>query len=88
MRREERPSLAGTWLISDGATRTIDNSNGYLRLIQNEIGYRMIQVSASSFHIPGLDFMIGFARGADGSFARILVSSNVDERWGTHNVTR
>ncbi|MEA2166475.1 MAG: hypothetical protein QOK37_4602 [Thermoanaerobaculia bacterium] len=53
VRKEERPSLAGTWLMSDGTTRTIDNSSGYLRLIQNDIGYRMVQVSAPRFTSRG-----------------------------------
>jgi len=82
VQKEERPSLAGEWRMDDGSTRTIDNAAGYLRFMHNGIGYRMVQVKRNMFYVPGLDPMIGFVKGPDGAFARIVVSSNVDVRWG------
>lgn len=85
--KDQRSSLAGTWLMHDGTRRTIDRSSGYLRLMQDGVGYRVVQVSPRWFYAPGIDFMIGFSRGANGSFERILVSSNVDEQWGTRDAS-
>ena len=83
LQKDERPSLAGKWRMSDGSTRTIDNAAGYLRFMHNGVGYRMVQVKKNMFYVPGLDPVIGFVKGPDGAFARIVVASNVDELWGS-----
>ena len=81
VRKEERESLAGAWVLPDGTTFTIEDSNGRIDVRQNEVRYRMVQISPRAFYVPGLDWMIGFARDSN-SFDRIHVESNVREQWG------
>ena len=81
VRKEERESLAGAWSLSDGTTFRIESSNGRIDVRQNGVRYRMVQISPRAFYVPGLDWMIGFARDGN-SFDRIHVESNVREQWG------
>jgi N-acyl-D-amino-acid deacylase len=80
--RDQHASLKGRWLIEDGETVVIDDAAGYLRIEKNGVRYRMVQVDATTFYVPGLDLVLGFAREGDGSFARIYSSTNFTEGWG------
>ena len=82
VRSEERPALAGEWRMPDGRILAIQPAGTALFITRDGVAYRMVPVSSRAFYVPGLDYMIGFARGADGRFARIHISSNVEESWG------
>jgi CubicO group peptidase (beta-lactamase class C family) len=79
---EERPRLAGRWVMSHGDPVTIEHVEGRTSMVRNEVPYRMVQVAPKYFYVPGLDFMIGFKKDSDGHPASMNVSSNFEEQWG------
>jgi len=82
MRPEERPLLAGHWLVPHGDV-VISNSGTTVSVERDGIRYRMIPISPAAFYVPGLDVVLGFAKGPDGAISKIHVDSNIDEQWGS-----
>jgi hypothetical protein len=41
-----------------------------------------LDLDPRTFYVPGLDLMVGFAKGPDGAPERIHAHTNFDERWG------
>jgi CubicO group peptidase (beta-lactamase class C family) len=80
--KNERVSLVGTWVMAKGERIVIQSSGETLQVERFGVRYRIVQVAARAFYVPGLDLVLGFARRQDGSFDRIHVSTNVDEQWG------
>jgi CubicO group peptidase (beta-lactamase class C family) len=81
--KEARPSLAGLWELSGGERLEIVSDGDALYAVRGGVRYRMFGVGPGAFYCPGLDPMIGFARGESGEFSRIHISSNLEERWGS-----
>ena len=81
--REERAALAGLWTLSGGEGLVIESSGGRIDVARDAIRYRVFQIAPDAFYVPGLDFILGFAKGDDGAPARIYVSTNLEERWGS-----
>ena len=77
IRKEERATLAGSWLMPGGDTLVIDMTDGHLNAVRDGVRYRIVQISPRAFYIPGLDHILGFAKD------RIYRSTNVAEEWGT-----
>lgn len=77
--RSERPALAGEWRMPDGEAIGIETT-GRLKLVRNGVAYPIFP-DGRFFYAPGLDVMIGFAKGADGKLSKMYVSSSVDESW-------
>ena len=75
------PSLAGQWRMSDGRSWTIESSPR-LAISRGAVRYPIFPVG-TAFYAPGLDVIIGFNKGPDGSLSRIQVSSNVEEQSGS-----
>ena len=78
--RADHKSLAGTWTL-EGESVRIEYAGDHLAMMHHGIDYRMVQVQPRMFYVPGLDFMVGFARNPAGSFARMYRSSNTSEQW-------
>jgi len=83
IRKEERPSLAGQWSMPGGETLTIESSGSRISVVRAGVHYRIVQITPRAFYVPGLDYILGFARAADGSVSKIYRSTNVAEEWGT-----
>lgn len=81
--RDQHASLKGRWRIEDGEVVVIGDAAGVLQIERKGVRYRMVQVDPRAFYVPGLDLVLGFARGEDGSFAKIYYSTNFTEGWGT-----
>lgn len=80
--KEERTALAGRWVIGHHVVE-IMNNGGRLSVREGGVNYPMFpEGGLRAFYVPGLDWIVGFARGEDRSFSRIYLSSNIDERWG------
>lgn len=79
---EEYASLAGRWTLPQGDDLVIQRAGDGLHVDRAGVRYRMFPVGSDAFYVPGLDVMLGFARGAGGEVTRIHVSSNVAEQWG------
>ena len=75
-----RASLEGNWRMADGTTWTIESSPR-LAISRGAVRYPIFPVG-QAFYAPGLDVIIGFNKGADGSLTRLQVSSNIEERSG------
>lgn len=73
--KAELAALAGHWRMDDGEVLSIE-SGGRLTIRRNGIRYLMVQVDPRSFYVPGLDFMIGFARRGD-VIERVEISTNL-----------
>lgn len=80
--RAERASLAGEWSLPNGRRFLITTSGGFPSAVVDGVGYRMVQVSAEMFYIPGLDWMVGFSGPAAGTFTHVYVGTNVEELVG------
>ena len=78
--KDELASLAGTWMVEGGTVR-IERTSDHLAMMHNGIGYRIVQVESRMFYVPGLDYMVGFAKIPSGPFAKMYIASNVSERW-------
>jgi CubicO group peptidase (beta-lactamase class C family) len=78
--KDELASLAGTWTVEGGTVR-IERTSDRLSMMHNGVGYRMVQVESRMFYVPGLDYMVGFAKTPSGPFAKMYIASNVSERW-------
>lgn len=83
IKKAERASLAGIWTFSDQPPLGIQGVSDQMSVRRNGVVYRMFPVSESAFYVPGLHFMIGFARDGKESIERVYVSTNVGEYWGT-----
>jgi CubicO group peptidase (beta-lactamase class C family) len=83
IRRGERESLAGRWLLPGPETVTIETSQERVSITRNGVSYPVFQVNPRAFYAPGLDFMMGFSKDPAGRPAKIYISTNFDERWGT-----
>jgi CubicO group peptidase (beta-lactamase class C family) len=77
---DARASLAGEWRMTDGTRWTIE-SRPRFAISRGGVSYPIFPVG-QAFYAPGLDLIIGFNKGADGSLTRIQVSSNVEEQPG------
>lgn len=82
----EHASLAGRWTLPQGDNLVIESAGAGLHVVRHGVRYRMFPASAAAFYVPGLDFMLGFARGAGGAVTRIHLSSNVEEHWGARTL--
>lgn len=78
--QDDQAQLAGVWRVEGEAVRIV-RSGDHLSMLHNDIGYRMVQVQRRMFYVPGLDYMIGFAKNPSGSFTRMYLSSPLSERW-------
>ena len=83
VKKEERALLAGVWTFSDQTPLEIQVAGDQLSARRNGVVYQMVPVSEGAFYIPGLHFMIGFARDGKESIKRIYVSTNLGESWGS-----
>lgn len=80
---EEYAALAGEWRLPGAGAVTVEISGSGLAVVRGGVSYPTFQVDPRTFYVPGVDWMIGFARQPDGSVARIHVSTNVAELWGS-----
>lgn len=79
---ENVSALPGRWAVDGLEPLAIERVDGRLLLQTRGVSYRMVQVNPQTFYVPGLDFMVGFARDAAGALTRLHIASNVDDRWG------
>lgn len=80
---KEHASLAGRWMLPHGGDVVIARSGDTICIEREGVRYRIVQITPRAFYVPGLDFVLGFARGTEGTLSRIRVESNVDEQWGS-----
>jgi N-acyl-D-amino-acid deacylase len=80
---DERGALQGEWVFPEGDRFSIALAPPRFQLVRDGVSYRIVQVHPTTFYVPGLDWQLGFARDSSGGIARVYVSTNVDERWGT-----
>ena len=67
--------------MADGTRWTIESAPR-LAISRGAVRYPIFPVGPA-FYAPGLDVIVGFNKGPDGSLSRIQVSSNVDEQSGS-----
>ena len=77
---EDLASLTGTWK-ADVEPVSIERTGDHLSLMHNGIAYRMVQVERRMFYVPGLDYMVGFAKNPSGAFTKLYLASNVSETY-------
>lgn len=82
VRSDELASLAGLWRFDRGSDLVITGSADALFAERDGIRYRIFQVGDEWFYAPGLDLLLGFAKGPEVGRRRIYAGSSVDERWG------
>jgi hypothetical protein len=81
VRKDDYPQLAGRWTLPRADAVAIEYVDGILSMRRRGVSYRMVQTRPAFFHVPGLDFVIGFAKAPDGGFTRMYVASNLVESW-------
>ena len=79
--KSEWRSLAGTWRMPRGKPLVVRVAGERATMTYSGVEYQMFPVDGSFFYVPGLHFMIGFARDGD-AWARIYLSTNLSEAWG------
>ena len=77
--KEQRPKLAGRWRLTSGEERVITTAPGHPSVLHDGVTYGIVQITPSTYYVPGLDWIIGFA--GEGT-SEIYVSTNVREEWG------
>jgi hypothetical protein len=81
------PGLAGRYEMPGGEALVVEAAPDGLRVVRDGVTYRVHRIASDAFYIPGLDFVLGFARAEPARDARpawkVFVSSNVAESWGT-----
>lgn len=81
--RDERRLLEGRWVLQDGHVITIESTDS-LAVVQNGVKYAMFpEGGMRAFYVPGLDLIVGFARGPDHSISKIHISSTIGDEWGS-----
>lgn len=78
--KEQRANLAGRWRLPGGEERVITTASGRPSVVYDRVTYGIVQISPSTFYVPGLDWIIGF--GGEGA-SRMYVGTNVEEAWAT-----
>jgi hypothetical protein len=81
IRKDDYPQLAGRWTLPRADAVVIEYVDGILSMRSRGVSYRMVQTRPAFFYVPGLDFVIGFAKAPDGGFTRMYVASNLVESW-------
>lgn len=76
-----RGILAGRWSLRPGEFLDIEHADGRLDMWREHVRYRIVPIGPRWFYVPGLDFILGLARGGDGSLPRLYVASNLAESW-------
>ena len=66
-----------------GGEVSIVRSGSTLHVERDHVRYRIVRLSAEAFYVPGLDWILGFAKGTGAAISKIHLSSNVVEQWGT-----
>jgi hypothetical protein len=77
---EDVASLTGTWKAEVEPVR-VERTGDHLSMMYHGIAYRMVQVERRMFYVPGLDYMVGFARNPSGVFTKLYLASNVSETY-------
>ncbi len=73
----------GTWRLENGQIMRIAREGKALRVTPaSGISYRMFSEDRTSWYVPGLDLVVGAARGPLGAVDRLRVSSNLGAWWG------
>ncbi len=84
----ERATLAGRWRMPRGEDVVIVRTATTSYIERDGVRYRIIRISPEAYYVPGLDFILGFARDAGGTVSKIYVSSNLEEQWGERRGAR
>ena len=77
---EDLALVTGTWK-AESEPATIARTGDHLSLMHNGVAYRMVQVERRMFYVPGLDYMVGFAKNPSGAFTKLYLASNVSETY-------
>jgi len=89
---EALPGLAGRYEMPEGEALVVEAVPDGLRVVRDGVAYRVHRIAPGAFYVPGLDFVLGFARDESAGDARpawkVFVSSNVAESWGTTGLRR
>jgi CubicO group peptidase (beta-lactamase class C family) len=60
----EAAPLAGTWRTATGETITIAQTGDHLSVVHDGLHVRMVQVKPNTYYAPGLDYVMGYAKGS------------------------
>jgi CubicO group peptidase (beta-lactamase class C family) len=78
---EARLGLAGRYEAPEGEALLLEAPAGGLRLVRQGVAYRVHRLAPDAFYVPGLDFVLGFAKTDPPAGWKMFVSSNVGEWW-------
>jgi CubicO group peptidase (beta-lactamase class C family) len=82
--KTDHPRVVGRWTASDGELIEIADTPAFT-VRRDGVAYRIVPMSETAQYVPGLDYVIGFARDSQGEITRMYISTNVDERWATRS---
>ena len=93
---DERRHVAGTYTVPEAVRRDtrdddplqVTHMAGRLFVDRWGARYEAFEIGPGAFYVPGLDFVLGFARDPREGAWRLYLSSNVDQGWVSRQARR